>query len=711
MKLALSSSTSSSEPSLQPTRGTPWVDGLVLGVVFLVFLPALGGGLIWDDRLLLDPAHLSQWREALFSPYLPGKDLLVSPYYRPVSTLFLAAENGLYGQSAFFHHLTSLFLHLLCTLSVMRLTRRLFPAWPPGPGAAAPRGPSFSGHPWFAPGVGVLFGLHPVHVEPVAWISGRPDLLAALFTLLACLCLVPRAEGPELASTRIEMTNGQGRELAQVALGAFLLLLGLLSKEAAISLPLALLGMWNLGRSPVSPRALGLRLGALAVAIGVFMLLRQHALQASNRNILELGGTSWEARFGTALRSVAASLEHFLLPLQLCAEWEIPRNLPLMTGETLVGAGILLVTGILRLRSRGPEALGLVWCMAFLLPVLNLYPIDETVAERYLYLPSVGLCWVVAGVWARGWSVVRSSPPQSPWLQRLGVGGLVTAGAGLVLFWTLQTVQGIPPWASELDFFSHQVACAPDSARANGKLGEVYRRLQEPVKARAQWEKALELEPNNSHTLNLLAQLELEEQKPEMALEKVQRSLGLQPDSVPALLLLGRIQLSLGRADAALETLETALKLDPERPETLYDLGVLQFRQGNIAAMQRSFERLLILQGPSALVLNYLGIGKMAQGAEVEGIQYFRQATVLESGFSEAHCNLARALVGMGDVALLSPDVKTEALRALQVCLEAGAGPDWAKVLERRLKAQGEAGVTPTGVQTAPGAPRALTAD
>jgi len=642
---------------------SPWSRVAALVLTGLVFLPALEGTLIWDDHLLLASPHLEHWFNALLEPYLPARDVHVSPYYRPITTLFAAVIGWLFGENLAWQHGVNVLIHLLNTYLVMALALALWPK-----------------REKMAPLSGVLFGLHPLHVEPVAWLSGRPDLLTTLFALLALRILLSRnppasrvpETSPAAPSDTLDTVSGPGWKRIVLTCCVFFLALG--AKEAAAPLPLAIAVLWGNRK----PRRILIAASALILPISLFLILRAQALSSLGNDQLSVHTGSVWARLGTAGNITWAYLYRFISPGIPCADWELARA-DSMLEPAFFGALLLLIGwALLRYRGDGPEVSGLGWFLICLLPVSNLIPLDETVAERYFYLPSVGLCWALGSALAYGLNPAREAPRP---LHR--VIATVTRVTIIILpiGWGLITSQALEPWKDELLFFQHQTICAPNSQRVVVKLGQILLDRDDEQGARAQWQRARSMSPQDPHVLNLLAKLDLTDGHPQQALAKVDQAITLKPNLIPAYLLKAKILLALERPASAVALLENTLQRESNRADTWHDLGIAAYRAGQPDRMAAAFERLHQLEAPTASSLNHLGIARMALHQPEKGLEAFRHALGINPTFVDARCNLARGLALTGR--------KEEARRELIQCMAWTDAPPWAKRLLEQLKNAG----------------------
>lgn len=345
------------------------------------------GWVIFDNSLIKSLSNVPTIFGQAYNAALPGEN---AGLYRPVTTLSYAINYAVGGPNVLGYHLANIALHALCCLLVFALGRRL---------ADAARGP----FPDVAALLGaLLFAVHPVHVEAVTAMVGRAELLAALGSL-GCLYLTcTRARAP---------WRYPG---ALVALA-----LGVLSKENAAITPLlfclmalALPAAAGLSTRPglFSPegrralwRAGGLAAG-MACAVGLYFILRPvaagGAIQAQ-----WFGGQPGGVVFYTMTRVVAEYLRILVFPHPLGVDFYYSNKIgftPSFTLASLADTALWLAVlgfGIAALRRAPLAAMGILWVFVALLPVLNIVPIGVLMAERLLYLPSVGFC-IMAGAGA-----------------------------------------------------------------------------------------------------------------------------------------------------------------------------------------------------------------------------------------------------------------------------------------------------------------------
>jgi tetratricopeptide (TPR) repeat protein len=427
--------------------------GLVLTLVATAYAPALGGGFVWDDRVLIERSplvtELRPLAEYLRGPYWSSSPQPhASPYYRPLALLSYALDFRIWDGSPLGFHLTNLSLHLACVALLFGLCRRTGA----GPLASA----------WAA----VLFGLLPRLSESVAWISGRTDLLAGA-GVLAALSL--HRSAPPAWRSRLAAAGS--------------LLLGLLGKEVALAGGAALLALELERLRAGGSRARLLRNLAPAAAacllwIGVRSAAGASAFAPARFPIAE--------RLLFALEALGAYAAALVDPLR--PELQIGLLGSVDGWRVGLGAATLLLVMAAALRfvriARPPlQAAGLALAVGALFPVLHLLPLDASVlaADRFLYLPAAGLAIVLVGPAAR-----------SPVLQ---LRPALAACSVLVLAFGVATGRRAAEWTDELALWQRAAERAhPLNPRPALMLGESLLRRGEPEHALAWLRRAERIE-------------------------------------------------------------------------------------------------------------------------------------------------------------------------------------------------------------------------
>ena len=384
----------------------------------------------------------------------------------------------------------------------------------------------------------LLFAVHPQHVESVAWIAERKDLLCALFALLALLAWTRYARGGS--------RPGYAAALACMALG-------LLAKPMLVSLPLLLLALdwWPLAR-PLGARLVVEKLpfAALSVASSLVTLRAQSTAMRIEPSLLD--------RLATACVALWRTLAQGFWPVGLAPLYPHPVHWPLGEAATAAGAVLAVTALALALRRRAPYlAAGWFWFGAALGPTLGLVQVGfQSHADRYAYLPQLGVAWAV--VWGAADLLARARAPRA-------VGPALVGGAALLL--ALVTRAQLFYWSDELTFWRRVVAVTPPNFYAETELGSELTARGHYDEARPHFERGLEINPdwprghaNYGFDLYMAGDAAA-------ALPHFERSLELEPNpagNTEVHLYYGRTLAELGRSEAALAQYRKQLELSPD---------------------------------------------------------------------------------------------------------------------------------------------------
>lgn len=426
-------------------RRPDWlVAGLLSAAVLAVFAQSAAHGYISldDPRRVAENPHVLgglTWENLRWA--FTSRDLADS---YPLTWLSFQAVAQLFGPSAGPQHLANVLLHLANTLLLNHLLRA----------ATGRRGPSAV--------VAALFALHPLHVESVAWVSGRKDVLSTLFWLLALRAYLGYVRRP-----------GLRRYLTVAAAFA----LGLLAKSMLVTLPFTLLVLdfWPLGRSGEAPPGLARFSGVRWLLIEKLPLLAIAALAGLGSLAAQAGVdaiSGWEAlpaslRLANAALAAVAYLGKLAWPVGLAVFYPHPGySLSIPAAAAAMALLALVSLGAWRLRKRQPFLLaGWLWYLLTLLPVLGLVQIGaQSRADRYTYVALIGPFWALAWGWDRWSAKLR---PSTRWAPVTAVLAVCAVLAGL------QTAR----WRDTATLFEHAARVVPRNWLAHMVLGRLH--LQE----------------------------------------------------------------------------------------------------------------------------------------------------------------------------------------------------------------------------------------
>jgi Flp pilus assembly protein TadD len=541
--------------------------------------------------------------------------------WHPLTWIAHMMDSQLFGMNAGGHLLVNTLIHVANTLLVFWfLLRTTHARWPSALVAA-------------------LFALHPLHVESVAWAAERKDTLSTFFGLLSLIAYVRYAKAPSIG---------------RYAWTAITLALGLLAKPMLVTWPfvMLLLDYWPLHRFNGQParRSLG-ESGWSVVRSLVVEKIPLFALVAASAVITSFaqshgGAVRTFQDFPIALRlanALASYVKYILLTF-----W--PNDLAVYYPYTTAGTpawqvicAAFLLIGITALcffqrKSRPYLFVGWLWFLGTLVPVIGIVQVGgQTRADRYFYIPSIGLFIVIAFGLAdvvRSWRVAPSL--------RTGI-----AVAVLLILATLTNAQ-IHRWSDSFTLFKHTLAVTPPNLMVENNLGSALSRSGLHDEAAAHFEKVLEIMPAHYDSLLYDALLNMgisrfyQNRLPE-AVEYCQSALRLRPDAPKAHDLLGMALAMQGHGEAALDEMRHAAELAPNDADIQKDLGVTLARLGRTSEAIDHFHEALRLNPYNAWTHNNLGLSLLESGKPGESIPEFEAALRLNPELKGAADNLRRA--------------------------------------------------------------------
>jgi tetratricopeptide (TPR) repeat protein len=584
----------------------------------LPYLNILFNGFVYDDdtQVVQNPYVQSfRYLKEIFTTHVWSfRGVAVSNYYRPMMTFGYLVCYQLFGMQAYGFHLVSLLLHVLVVCLVFVLTERL------------------TGDRVWAFVAGALFALHPIHTESVAWIAAVTDLELTFFYLITF--------GIFLAVAR----PGGGRSEPMMAAMVVAFILALLSKEQAMTLPaLATVyeHFYREDRSETSTSQKLSRYGVLWLVGVAYVLFRIHFLGALAPEEKFRQVTSQQLVL-SAIALVAQYVWKLLWPVRLCAFYVFHPSTSPFDLRVLAGLLVLLALAALffvcwRSRERNVRfvSFAILWFFATLAPILNAHWVGENVfTERYLYLPSVGVAWLVGLGASKLWS--RAAPrPAERW-------ALVLAGFALGGLCAARIVTRNRDWNNDKVLFTRTLDLSPEAYQVLNALGGVYWRAGDLDKAESAWRGVLARKPDNPEAFDNLGLLASKRQQYAEAKGFFQRAMELKPNLADPHFNLGDTYLKMGLRGPAELQLRAAVAISPIDTRAHNKLGQLLFATGRPNEAEEQF-RASVRSMPNALAYDFLGMLNIRRGAVGEAARDFRAALSLEEFDSYAH-------FGLGDI-------------------------------------------------------------
>jgi len=438
---------------------------------------------------------------------------------------------------------------------------------------------------WRSAFVAGVFAVHPLHVESVAWIAERKDVLSAFFQMLTLLLYVRYAKKP------------QPRRYAVMAL-AFAL--SLLAKPMAVTLPfvLLLLDYWPLHRMESGPGQQllieKLPLLAMSIAASVLTFFAQRTTA-----IVTLARLPLAERLANAVFAYLAYIGKAFWPTGLAVLYPIqkPPSLGVFAAMLIVSA--VTIAAVLGIRQRHYSFVGWFWYLGMLVPVIGLVQVGfQSMADRYTYVPFVGLS--IALVWTLG-EICDSKPT----LQRAAIANgmlvLVALSAGAHL--------QAKYWRTSVTLYQHALAVTKGNYVIQNNLGVIFETEGQEEEAIDLFRQAIAAAPDYPQALNNLgAILGQRGKNPDEAIELLRRAVAADPGYAAARSNLGHTLLQSGQLDESFAQLSQALRLSPDAARIHADLGVLASLKGNLEESRQQLQEAVRLEPNDADVQSNLCI-------------------------------------------------------------------------------------------------------
>jgi tetratricopeptide (TPR) repeat protein len=556
----------------------------------------------------------------------------------PATRLSHLLDAEVFGLQPGGHHFSNALLHALATVL-------LFAFLHAATGAA-----------WHSAFVAMVFALHPLHVESVAWISERKDVLSAFFWFLALWSYV--------------------RRHYWLTLLAFCL--GLMSKPMVVTLPfvLFLLDVWPL-RQPLRS---ALRVKIPLLGLSAASAIATYLVQTGGGAVREVGQFPLGLRVENAVVSYATYIVKMFWPSRLSVFYPYPRELPAWQ----VGLSALLLAGVSLLvlrerRSRPYLAVGWLWYLGTLVPVIGLIQVGaQARADRYMYLPMVGLSIMLA------WGLREMLPGKA------AISGAVAVFLGCAVLCEAQ----IQHWRNSETLFRHALDVTSGNYLAHHNLGAALAEEGRFPEAIQQYQAALEIEPDAANVQTDYGNALARSGRAEEAIAHYQAALRVLPDSpVTHNDLANALAATPGRMPQAIAEYQTALRLKPDYEEARnnlalaqsngaemqYNTGVELARSGKPEVAILHFEEALRIKPDYVDAHNNLGVVLAGAGRVQEAIPHFEAALRIDPNSADAHVNLGIALSGIHGR-------MPEAIRHFEAALRIKPDPEIRQMLDRLEK-------------------------
>ncbi len=519
--------------------------------------------------------------------------------WHPLTMLSHMADCQIFGLNPWGHHLTSVCFHALNTMLVFLVLQKLTTAL------------------WRSFFVALFFGLHPLHVESVAWAAERKDVLSTFFALLTLMFYA------DFAARKCWRDYW-------IALGLFAC--GLMCKSMLVTLPCALLlvDFWPLNRweKPAVPGLLLEKIPFFLLSLAASLI----ALVTQKTAVLSLSSLPASMRIENAFVSYARYLGKLFYPVNLAAFYPYPHSWSWLTviGSVILFA-VISLTVIVLVRRQPYLFMGWFWFVGILVPVIGLVQAGtQAMADRYTYLPSVGI--FIALIWfatelTGSWRLQKIVLPTT---------GLIMASGYAVLTW-----QQVHYWHDSETLLHHTIAVTHDNSTAHFILAEVLRDQKRYAEDVQELREGLQIGPDTGWLHNQLASDLEAAGKPDEAINEYKAAMQLSPESAEAGNDLGMALGRQGRYDEAIRVYQFTLQSHPKVEVIHLNLGNALVHAGKLPEAEAEFKQALALNPNDVDAHNNLGV-MLFQSHQLDAArEQFQAVLKLNPNNADASRNLA----------------------------------------------------------------------
>ncbi len=590
-------------------RRTQWICLALAAFTVALYAPALRCQFLTFD----DQAYVTENRHVRAGLTLDGLAwafrVTTAGNWHPLTLLSHMVDCQIYGLRPWGHHLSSVLFHAANSVLLFLVLRRM------------------TGAVWRSACVAALFAAHPAHVESVAWVAERKDVLSSFFCLLAVWAYVRYVEG-----LRCQSPDLKWHRWTVVVLFA----LALMAKPMAVTLPfvLLLLDYWPLRRVerldwPTWGRLVAEKwplLGLSAVWCGITVWAQGVGQAVATAAELPISG-----RVTHALISYLDYVRVLVFPWHLAVYYPYQHHERMIWGVA-AGAALALITWLVLTgaRQRPYLAVGWLWFVGMLVPVIGLVQVGgQGWADRYVYLPSIGFFVMVV------WGGAEWAARHRAVLVLVPVLGAALAGV---------TTEELQYWKDTPTLFGRAMAVTANNYLAMTLVGSMEAdkgKLEEAIRL---YRQALACKPEYPEAHFFLGRALERKGQTAAAMSEYSEALRLRPDFDAAHILVGLLLAKEKKFDQAVVHYQAALKSAPESAPAQSDWGMALMKQGRWQESIAHYEEAVRLDPELAEAHNNLGIGYLQMGRAAEGVRELRAALRINPGDAETQYNLGQAL-------------------------------------------------------------------
>ena len=590
--------------------------GVCICLVVLTWM--VFGRTLWDDFVNYDdPRYIYQNTTITSGLNISGIAWafthIHSENWHPLTTITHMLDCQLYGLKASGHHFTNVLLHTIAVLLLFVVLQQM------------------TGALWRSAFVAAVFAIHPLHVESVAWVAERKDVLSGVFFMLTLLAYFHYTRAP--SNWRYLMV-------------AFVFALGLMSKPMLVTLPfvLLLLDYWPLGR--IKRQRPDIRRQLLKLAAEKIPLIALSAVSGVITFLAQRHAIGWTeqlpmlARINNAIVTYVIYVRQMFWPVNLAVFYPHPENrLPAWEIALALAVLISITSAAVILRKKARYFFtGWFWYLGMLVPVIGLVQVGwQGHADRYTYLPQIGL--YIAGAWAvAGLSV--------SWRHRrmvLSAAALFVLGA---LSWSAWVQTSY--WRDSETLFTHALAVTRNNDVAENNLGIIFLQKGQLDEAISKLQAAIDLRPENGPAHDNLAKALLQKGRLEEAMVHYRKFLEIEPHNVEARNILGTALIQQGHVKEAIQQWQEALAIEPTNGNAASNLAWVfatcpdaSIRDGG-RAVELAEKAVQISGGQIPMIFHILAAAYAENGRFADAIEAAQRGAALAN--SQGNAGLASEL-------------------------------------------------------------------
>lgn len=589
----------------------------------ITYLNCLQHSFVYDDEsTIVNNYFIRHWEN--IPELFTGKYFILSAEltYRPVVTLSYFIDYTFWHLNPTGYHLTNMLLHAVNSTLFFIFTCALFRKRVTALTAS------------------LFFSVYPLFTEVVNAVGFREDLLAFLFLILAFICFVKAH---------------QKKYTLHYTLSLLCFFLSIFSKEMAITLPLLIIiydvmfpGLSNGNNKPPALSYLKVTFLRYYLGYGVvaifYLLVRFFFLHNPTESHVPYPHDSLFFNVLTMTHVLACYIKLLFLPFHLNADYVVPLTTSLVKISFWISCLLLIVTGIFsfRLRSRHKYIFFfIVWFFVTLMPVMNIIPLGNLMAERYLYIPGAGFCMIIACL-VSGRQIMHGvrSDRYSP----------MTIPSMVLVFFLLignacLTFQRNGDWKDGLQLWSKTSITSPNSFRVHINLGNAYEKKGLNAAALEEYKKALSIDPNDADIYNNLGVYYNTMNLFDDAIRHFTQCLDINPQHARAHNNLGVVLTRQRHLDDAIQAFKQAISINALYPDAHNNLGIAYYRKGLMDEAEREFKLAIRIEPYHAEAHNDLGILYNDKHRYDNALREFEQAVRIKPDYANAHMNLGAVIL------------------------------------------------------------------